>query len=289
MLKKTVVLIFLIFSICLTSFAKPNYTYTMPLNSGQSTDMYVNTEIKTPITQIGDNKPPEQTSTQTKPEIKTITKPVTTTTKKTTKTGLSAKSVLPSSYYVEQEDISGLEINWNQWHADVRNAISKFLCWRIYPFKKFNRPLNGILDFIYKIDANQNISDIVLVSFPRNMIIRNGQYVYYKANSDFYMYVYQTDKFYKLQLQEDLKHDVYNLTETINLSTITPIEAPKVPYYLLYKPFAERLQAFSGNKVLIFPKKTKRTFMVISQGFTNIEWLVSSSYLAKFFNDIERQ
>ena len=291
MLKKIAFLL-LVLSIGLSTFAKPNFTYTMPSNSGQTTGNYINTIIKTPITGIGDNKPPEQISTQTKQEVKTITKPVTTTTKKATKTSLSAKSILPSSYYVEQEDESGLEVSWNKWHANVRNTGARVISWRIYPIQMYSMPLDGILNFIYKVDSNKNITDVVLLSHPTPTIKIEQKGIYYSANMDFYMYIHKTDKFYKLQLPENSAVNVYNhkaLREMLDTATITPIEAKQVPYYLLYKPFAERVQDFSSNKSLTFPKKTKRTFMIVETGITSIDSIKTGGLLSKFFNDIERQ
>lgn len=98
---------------------------------------------------------------------------------------------IPEEYIKPQIEEAGLEIVWNQWHADVRNEISKHIKKEKFPYLKHN------INFVYTIDRNRNISDIVLLYVPEKALILDRK-TYLAGGCEIYMYVRKTGKYYKL-------------------------------------------------------------------------------------------
>lgn len=245
---KKIFLALLISTISLSAFAKPNYSYTInqtPIQTPYNTQgVYVNEEITTPITQIGI---PEE---YTQPEI------------------------------VEQ----GLEIVWNEWHANTRNQMLKNL-------KQTSLPKKYLMKLVYTVDINKNISNIVMIYIPENAILKINNTSYLDQNSVFYLYQYESNKFYKLSyLSDPIRTASDHIDKILNNSSKTQISFGQVPYWATFPKLGERIKSFSGNKHLTFPSQTRRTSIVVKQGFTDIDWLkMGRALTATDFNDIEKQ
>ena len=82
---KKIILTLLILTIGSSAFAKPNYSYTFePIQApSKYSGTYIDEEMNIPVSQIG----------------------------------------LPEQYTQPQVEEKGLEIEWNEWHAKVRNYI----------------------------------------------------------------------------------------------------------------------------------------------------------------------
>ena len=231
----------------LPAFAKPNYSYTInqtPIQTQYNTQgVYVNEEITTPITQIG---LPEE---YTQPEI------------------------------VEQ----GLEIVWNEWHANTRNQMLRNI-------KGSSLPKNFLIELLYTVDINKNISNIVAIYVPKNAILKINNTAYLDQNSVFYLYQYESNKFYKLSyLSDPIRIATDCIDKILNNSSKTQISFGQVPYWVTFPKLGERIKKFSGNKHLTFPIQTHRTSVVVKQGFTDIDYLKGGDYKSTDFNDIEKQ
>lgn len=244
---KKIILTLLISSISLTNYAKPNYSYTINTTPIQTQSdyqgVYVNEEITTPITQIG---LPEE---YTQPEI------------------------------VEQ----GLEIVWNEWHANTRNQMLRNI-------KGSSLPKNFLIELLYTVDINKNISNIVAIYVPKNAILKINNTAYLDQNSVFYLYQYESNKFYKLSyLSDPIRIATDCIDKILNNSSKTQISFGQVPYWVTFPKLGERIKSFSGNKHLTFPIQTRRTSVVVKQSFTDIDYLKGGDYKASEFNDIEKQ
>ena len=120
---KKIILTLLISSISLTSYAKPNYSYTInqtPTQTQYNTQgVYVNEEITTPISQIG----------------------------------------VPEHYLQPQVEEKGLEIEWNEWHANLRNYVMKKQFFSNIPNIFRN---NALYSIVYTVHKNGQVSDVIV-------------------------------------------------------------------------------------------------------------------------------
>lgn len=244
---KKIILTLLILIIGTSVFAKPNYTYTTSDTPASAySGTYVNEEITTPITKIG----------------------------------------IPEEYLETQVEEQGLEIVWNQWHADVRNLVYN----KLQKYDKF--PSSQYLcEYIYTVDKNKSISNIVIVYIPGTAILPTK---IIDPHSEFYMYVDSTKKYYRLKQYTMLPVNASRirliLQSVLKSNAIVEEEMYKVPYAVLFEPMAEVIRKCEQNKVLTFPEKSKRTSVVVTQGITNIKRIQDddSEYKASEFNDTER-
>lgn len=241
---KKIILTLLIFITGTSAFAQPNNTYTANnIPASAYSGTYVNEEITTPLTQIG----------------------------------------IPEEYLAPQAEEEGLEIVWNQWHADVRNQLFKSI-------KNSDWPQGYSIWIIYTVDLNKNISNIMFLYYPAQVILNKNNAGYLKQNSDFYLYLYEPNKFYKLSLTNEpilLSSDRFE--KIIQNSAQTQINYKQFPCWAAFLSLGKKVKSFSGNDCLAFPEKTKRTKVIVRQGLTDIDWLKNGNYEADMFNDIEKQ
>ncbi len=241
---KKIVLTLLIFISSTLVFAQPNYTYTLMQNgNNNSKETYVNNNITTPITQIG------------------ITEDV----------------------YVQNGEEKGLEVEWNAWHANVRNIIFNEIT-------KLRFPKNYFLYYVFPLYDNQSISDVVLIYIPESSVRKEGMHIYFKQNSDFYMYVYSSNKYFKLRLANSITQiGKYTILDSVNKAERKQINSMQVPYSSVYQPIAKKIYSQSNSGYLKFPAKSKRTRVIISDGITDIkQFLSADDYTDSDFDDIER-
>lgn len=190
---------------------------------------------------------------------------------------------IPEEYWEPQVEENGLEIAWNQWHANVRNQLFRSI-------KNRDWPQGYSIWIIYTVDLNKNISNIVFMYYPEQAILNKNNVGYLKQNTDFYLYLYDSNKFYKLSLTNEpilLSSDEFD--KILQNSVQTQINFKQFPYWAAFLSLGQKIKGFSGNECLTFPEKTKRTTVIVRQGLTDIDWLKSGNYEAAMFNDIEKQ
>lgn len=224
----------------LAAYAKPNYSYTLsPAPSSAYSGTYVNEEITTPISQIG----------------------------------------VSSSFFEQDEVEKGLEIAWNQWHANVRNKV----------LSTSRIPKRSVVYLFYNVDKYKNISDIVIVYAQEKCFIK-GDTAYLKANSPFYAYVQGSHKYYKLTLPQQSKTGTSSMTSALKNAQATEVSLYSIPDFTYFAQITTTLRKLNLDKVLTYPVGSKRSIVKVSQGITNIDWIKGKDkYKASEFNDIERQ
>ena len=190
---------------------------------------------------------------------------------------------LPQEFFEEQVEESGLEIVWNSWHARVRNKVLNSIHYINYSDKY-------AICKVYLVDKNRNISNIVVFILYENNIYKEGKDGFIIPNKDFYIYKNDENKFYKMQVHENgMKIRPQNFTKILAAAEYTPVGFYAVPESSSYVKTARKIEEISGLSLLKFPKKSKRTKVVVTQGTTNIDYLKGDGkYLPKDFNDIER-
>jgi hypothetical protein len=190
---------------------------------------------------------------------------------------------IPQEFFEEQKEETGLEIVWNSWHAKVRNKVLEAVRYLNYSKKH-------LVCKAYLVDKNKNVSDIIVcVLHEDNMYIENKN-VYVKPNIVFYAYKNDENKFYKMQVhQEGLKASSSEFTKILAAAEYTPVGFYAITESNYYVKVARKIEELNGKSVLKFPKKSKRTKVVVTQGTTNIGYLKGDGkYHSRDFNDIER-
>lgn len=268
---KKIILILLMFIICLPTFAKPNYSYTINQTQIQTPieyqGAYVNEEITTPITQIG----------------------------------------IPQELITVQEEEKELEISWNQWRADVfnnlSNKIDKYNLWgditsAIIGDDFINRhPENCVFMISATVSSEGYINNIItLIIKEKGMQFKNSQALVTK-NTSITMYSYNDDMFYSL----------YYLGEPININEQKTVDDGEWTRMILsncrlvnlnnYTNFdrkyskkkCEQLKKLSGEAFLAFPVNSKRKYTNIYHGMTDIEKIITvKKATADMYNDVEK-
>lgn len=242
-MKKIKYIILTLIILSLPTFAAPNYTYTMGTqnnNYNNYTGYYVNEEITTPITKIG---------------------------------GLEN---LSTEEFNEEE--KGLEILWNQWHADVRNII----------VRKSALAENTLIYLYYKVNNNQNIYDIVVISIKESDLSKSPIAII--ANRSFYAYSQSANKYYILSSPNNISIGIGDMTKSLPNANCKEVGKYMIPNYQVLEKLVNSVKDLNKNNVLIFPQKSKRTSVQVSQGITTIDWLkMGRDLTATDFNDIEKQ
>ena len=190
---------------------------------------------------------------------------------------------LPQEFLEEQKEEAGLEVVWNSWHAKVRNKVLNSIRYLIYPEKHLTCK-------VYLVDKNKNISNIIVFILEEDNIYFENNRVYVKPNTDFYIYKNDENKFYKMRVyQEGIETKSTEFSKILASAEYTPVGFYAVIESGYYVKVARKIEELNGKSVLNFPKKSKRTKVVVSQGTTNIGYLSGGSrYYSKDFNDIER-
>ena len=190
---------------------------------------------------------------------------------------------LPQDFFEEQKEEAGLEIIWNSWHAKVRNNVLSATRYEIYAEK-------NLTYMAYIVDKNKTISNIIVIVLNENNIYAENKKSYLKPNTDFYIYKNVENKFYKMQIhQKGMRLVASNIPKILSAAQYTPVGFYAVPESSYYVKVARKIEALSEKTFLKFPNKSKRTKVVVTQGTTNIDWLiVGQRYKSTDFDDIER-
>lgn len=244
---KKIILTLLIFIIGTAVFAKPNYSYTQSdTQSSAYSGTYVDEEITTPLTQIG----------------------------------------IPEEYLEPQVEEQGLEIIWNQWHADVRNFMSSQI-----GNKKMN--YKEVVKILYTVNKDKSISDIVAIYIPyeafsskfTQVSSNKLDYAYFTC---IYMYVHSTGKCYELELSGPVNYSIKTILKSAKPREISFLRKYSLTDINYVISAAKTIKKAEHNQILTFPNGSKRTSVNVSHGMTNIPSLeLRGGYTADMYDDVE--
>ena len=195
------------------------------------------------------------------------------------KIGLPQEYMEPEVVQVEK----GLEIVWNEWHAKVRNKV-------LSDVRGSSTPSKHLTFNLMTVDRNKNISDIIVIYVPETSLTRVRDVGYVTPDSDIYMYIYEKNTYYKIKVKDKfLEAKRKNIEKILSNSDIIETNFYTIPNFDYFAPLAQRIQNRQGDSYLAFPKGSKRSSMVVTQGTTDISWLkAGSKYMPEDFNDTER-
>ncbi len=270
---KKIILTLLILTIGSSAFAKPNYSYTFePIQApSKYSGTYIDEEMNIPVSQIG----------------------------------------LPEQYTQPQVEEKGLEIEWNEWHAKVRNYVVEH--------KHDNIPSEYLLAdawitdrnssvffLIYTVHKTGKITDIILLNFNKTYL--EEKYIRHKittAKDGKNRFKPEFSVCMKKAGERGFRHYTYTLNQDTILTSKTILETFKNATFVkemswldsvwvtntMAKRIAKNIESFSGQSVLKFPEKSKRNQVVVTQGYSYIKDLENftiDEYKASNFNDIEK-
>ena len=211
-------------------YSGPNYSYTMSETPASVySGTYINESIKAPLTQIG----------------------------------------IPDEYLEPQVEEQGLEIEWNEWHARVRNKIMNDMLHTNYISK-------SLYYFIYTVHKNGEISNIITAQFVEDdsefykITINNHEkprfdYEYAvsmkkESDNNYKTYIYNIGN-YNLSTKDGVLIDA--LKQKRNKKNATLFDRPYAT-----KQMAKQIEKAAKSPVLNFPAKSKRDKVVVYQTIT---------------------
>ena len=232
-----------------------NQTSNTQATSNSNYGIYVDEEITTPLTQIG----------------------------------------IPEYYIQPQEEEKGLEIEWNEWHANVRNYIMKDIMLKniLYGFAT-----NSLYCISYTVHKDKSISDIIVAQLKRNdyanyKITIQGKDPY--LDSEFGVAIKQNgESDYKTRIYKAPNFDIKRNSTPVDLLNVGAYQKDAKCFNLggvyVANKVAKNIEKSAYNSVLAFPAKSKREKMVVSQivvlGFRPEGFV--DSYKSSKFNDLEK-
>ena len=291
---KKIFLTLLIFSLGLSAFAKPNYSYTVhqtptPIQTNNSVynydympqtnqtsntqatsnsnyGIYVDEEITTPLTQIG----------------------------------------IPQELLTIQKDEDGLDISWNQWHADVFNKITE----KVFAYNIWGEvvgafvgediinkhPTNCIFYISATVNSERDISNIIVVIVKGNgMEFKNSKALITK-NTSITMYSNNNGKYYSLSYTgEPININAKGLdTEGAIRKILTNSKLVELSndndFDMKYsKKTCENLKTLSGKSFLKFPTNSKRKTQNIYYAISDLDNINKiQEATADMFDDVEK-
>lgn len=270
---KRFIVTILLLALGLPTFAKPNYSYTIEPAQTQSNyqGTYVDEELDVPISQIG----------------------------------------LPQQYMQSQAEEKGLEVEWNQWHANVRNYVNKNRYNNVPTEYRFAEAWisdrnSSAFFLIYTVHKTGEITDIILMRFSKTYL--DEKHLPYKittAKNGVNRFKPEFDVCMKKQGDSSFKIYTYTLNQDTILKSKTIVETIRNATFVkeaswlesiwvtntMAKRIVKNIKSFSGQSVLNFPEKSKRDKVVVTQGFSYIKDLENftiHNYEASDFNDIEK-
>ena len=264
---KKIILILVVFLISLSCYAKSSYSYNY---SGQG--RYVNEKIDVPVIKLG----------------------------------------IPHEIFEEQEE-AGLEISWNKWRANISNELaSRMNQISLEIVKDFmvnlleqtaevdvsNLPQNFMCLITAKVNFDRTVENIIVLLIPRDSFVMQSNRVYATKNSKIYMYNAETKKYYSwLYKGNPINFNVDNgngdekvIKKLLSNGEMQEINYGEVllPNYI--KQVANKVAGLNGKNILSFPAKSKRRYVNIFFGTTDIaEIYTIKKATENMFNDIERQ
>lgn len=200
----------------------------------------------------------------------------------------------PKEYILNKEELEEIEeinIDWNKWHADVRNAISPKL-------QKLRTRYNNnyLIEYLMYVDANKNIFDIAIVFVPESsMNLPAGAIM---VNKPAYAYYYSKNKFYELTaLSNNISISKKNdrILNQLNKFKVSAIDKQYVPKSDLIIQYAQTIKNMNGASVLTYPHGTKRTKVKVqmdtfpTRWVNQYNWYCVDTFKPTHFNDSEKQ
>lgn len=269
-MKKFIVL-FLIYILTLPTFAKLNNSYLANIKNYDYSGVYVEEDINTPISKIG----------------------------------------IPKEIFENQQE-AGLEISWNKWHADVSNElarrindisieIAKELFINLLQSSE-NLDINSIpQNFMClttaKVNSDKTVEDVISIIIPRDSFDIQKSHVYVTENSKFYMYNAETKKYYRWFYHgEPIDFNVDNgngdakvIKKLLSNGKMLEQNYEEILFPKFLVQVANKVSGLSGKYIMEFPAKSKRKYVNIYFGTTDIiEIQTIREATEDMYNDIER-
>lgn len=179
--------------------------------------------------------------------------------------------------YEEKE----LTLEWNQWHADVRNELKKPVTTPMY--KK------SFVDYVFYVDNKGNLSDIFVIMCTS--LALDTPIPQIKKDGIFYGYSYDENQFYKFKAPKSFlcSKTWSSISALASSMTVTPVDSKYVPYKDVLQQMASGIKSSEGNSFYKYPTGSKRTKMKVSCGWKWYLWEGGNSYFnASDFNDVEK-
>ena len=185
----------------------------------------------------------------------------------------------------EQEE-KWLEIEWNQWRADVQNKIlnSKYMSKQLLKDNSYA--------YNFKVDNKRKMSEIVVYFIPNSTLeVRAGRkdVGLFKADAPFYAYCIDNNSFYKLKIFPDtLFLDGGEFSKLVKKARISLVAEKYVPRAQYLKLSAENLRLMSNDSILTYPQGSQRKEVYVSTALfstNNGSW---KGFTASDYNDTER-
>ena len=259
-----ILILVIVLGINLPLLAKPNYSYTSNAKNYDYSGVYVDEKIDTPVAQIG----------------------------------------ISEEIFENQNEI-GLEIVWNRWHANVYNKVAKkvYNSWKDVSTKIIlgssiaNEPENFISLLTAKVNNDKTISNVITMIIPKESLYIEPSKVLITRDSKIYMYKSDTNKYYRwLYYGDPINLNVTNSSEDEKiiktlLSDGGLVKQRKINVYssAYLKKTAQKTLSLSGKDFLKFPEKSKRKYVKIFLGITDIDEIITISKATEnMYNDVER-
>ena len=259
-----ILILILILMLCLPTFAKPNYSYSTTTTKYDYSGTYINEEINVPVTKIG----------------------------------------ISQEIFEDQQE-AGLEISWNKWHANMFNELAD----RVYNswvnvaatvllgFPGEEGPRNYISLLTARVNSDMTVENVMtFIIFKKDLEISPAQ-VLITRDTEIYMYNSLTDKYYRwFYFGDPLNLNVNRASEDEKiikklLSNGKFVEQEKKYVYesAYLKKIAKRVKNLSGKSFLKFPQNSKRKFVNIFFGITDINEIKTIREATEdMYDDIER-
>lgn len=265
---KKIILILVVFLISLSCYAKSSYSYNYSSGQGR----YVNEKIDVPVIKLG----------------------------------------IPQEIFEEQEE-AGLEISWNKWRANISNELANRMNQiSLEIVKDFmvnlleqtaevdvsNLPQNFMCLITAKVNFDRTVENIIVLLIPRDSFVMQSNRVYATKNSKIYMYNAETKKYYRWLYQGNpINFNVDNgngdekvIKKLLSNGEMQEINYGEVLFPNYIKQVANKVAGLNGKNILNFPAKSKRRYVNIFFGTTDIaEIYTIKKATENMFNDIERQ
>lgn len=188
---------------------------------------------------------------------------------------------------IDEQEEKWLELEWNKWHAKVRNIIYQ------------NNYSKGLLSsetsyaYNFYVDNNQKISNIVVYFFPKETLNAKDNSAglwWTKENQPFYAYSLEQNVFYELQITKNVKLSKNNLIDVVkSANVVCTLTESKTPRGKKMKNLANNITRLETifKRALIYPTGSKRTKVLVTALYRHT-YGQGSDYTEKDFNDSEK-
>ena len=188
---------------------------------------------------------------------------------------------------IQEQEEKWLELEWNKWHAKVRNII--------YQNKYSQGLLSSETSFAYNfyVDNNQKLSNIVVYFFPKETLNAKDNSAglwWIENNKLFYAYSLDQNVFYELQTTKHVKLSKSNFIDVVKSARVTrTLTEFKTPKGKQMKKMANNITKLETifKRALVYPAGSKRTKVLVVALYRHT-YGKGSDYTEKDFNDVEK-